>query len=459
MKKSMTQGHKTTFAEKLAWGAGGMTESLVNCIYSLSFPIFSISLGVSASLVGLAQSLPRMIDAFTDPLMGSISDNTRTRFGRRRPYILIGAIGCGLIVPLIFRPNPGWSEHVLFAWLLSLTIVFFLFFTVWSIPWSALGLEMSDDYNDRTSLQITRMVFATIAQIAISWAYKLCFYFDKNELIGVRSVTLIVGGIMFGGGVLSALFIKEWRKTSNQAKLNLLSAVKMTLRNRPFLLVCCTVLFFASGVIVVEPMLLYVNIHHVYDGVRAPASTIMGISGTIGVITTVLLLPLGGWLSSKVGKRHAAYIALSLIVVGKGSQYFLVTPDHPYLQIISRIIFQPGIMLMWALVPSMIADICDLDELQTGARREAAFSAVYQWIWKLGATLAVALAGTLLTFFGADSIAPGVKLDAGTIQNLRISLAIVPPLFAVLAFLCIWKYPLTAEKTQEIKEQKNAIQN
>jgi GPH family glycoside/pentoside/hexuronide:cation symporter len=79
--------HKSTWAEKFAWGAGGMTESLQNSIWALSFPIYSIALGVSPALIGLAKALPRVVDAFTDPIMGNISDNARTRFGRRRPVV------------------------------------------------------------------------------------------------------------------------------------------------------------------------------------------------------------------------------------------------------------------------------------------------------------------------------------------------------------------------------------
>jgi Na+/melibiose symporter-like transporter len=101
----VNQPRKTTLAEKFAWGAGGVTESLVNSLYQLAFPVFSIGMGVAPALMGLAQSLPRFIDAFTDPIMGNISDNARTRWGRRRPFIFAGALLMAIAFPLIFLPS------------------------------------------------------------------------------------------------------------------------------------------------------------------------------------------------------------------------------------------------------------------------------------------------------------------------------------------------------------------
>jgi len=443
----MNQPRKTTLAEKFAWGAGGVTESLVNSLYQLAFPVFSIGMGVAPALMGLAQSVPRLIDAFTDPIMGNISDNARTRWGRRRPFIFAGALLMAIAFPLIFLPSREWSPSVLALWFGGTTILFFLAFTVWSIPWSALGLELSADTNDRTRLQVVRMIFATLGGIAVAWVYKACFWFDPDEVVGVRSVAWIVGGIMLGAGILSAILVREWRyKKGGQPQLRLFPALKLTLTNRPFLLLCATVLFFAGGIIMVDPMLLYVNIYHVYGGDRDAAATMMGISSTTGIVLATVMLPLGAWLSEKIGKRSAALLALALIVSGKGLQFWFVTPEMPYLQLVTRSIFQPGIMLMWALIPSMIADVCDFDEVRSGRRREASFSSVYQWVWKLGATLAMTLGGLLLSLAGAQTTTAGAELPPETVLRLRLLLSIVPALFGCLAAACILRYTLPAAK-------------
>jgi GPH family glycoside/pentoside/hexuronide:cation symporter len=447
----INQQRKSTWSEKLAWGAGGMTESLVNCLYSLAFPIFAIGLGVSPALIGISQAISRLVDAFTDPVMGNISDNTRTRFGRRRPFIFAGAILVGITFPLIYMPGRDWSEWGCFLWYTGLSSLFFIAFTIWSIPWSALGLELSDDYRDRTKIQLSRMVFATLAGIGVTWAYRLCFIFHTDELIGVRYVGWLIGAVMCVTGILSALFIREWRQVGNQAPIKLLSALKLTCSNRPFLLLCGAVLFFAGGLVMVGPMLLYVNIYYVFDGDRATAATLCGVAGTVTALLSVGMLPLGGKIVDWIGKRRAAFLALGMIVIGQCSLFVLIRPSMPYLQLLSMIIYQPGIMLMWALIPSMIADVCDMDELESGRRREASYSSMYQWIWKLGATLAMMLGGFLLGLVGAKTSSPDAMLAPEVVFKLRLLLSGVPTLLGIAAAVCLWHYPLTEANVEKIK--------
>ena len=438
----MSAPRKTTLLEKLAWGAGGMSQSLVNALGALALPIFSIGMGVAPALMGIAQAIPRLVDAFTDVLMGDISDNARSRWGRRRPFIFVGALLMAVTFPLIFYPSREWSGPVLAVWFGGTAIIFFLAFTIWSIPWSALGLELSADYNDRTRIQVVQLIFATAAGVLVGWSYKACFWFDADEVVGVKPVAWIIGGLMLAGGILSALFIREWRYSKNaQEPLHLLTSLKTTLSNRPFLLLCGATLCFAGGIIMVEAMLLYVNIYHVYGGDRDAAATMMGISGTVGSIAAVAMLPFGALVSERIGKRHSALLALGLIFVGKGAQFWLVTPEMPYLQLATRMLFQPGIMLMWALIPSMIADVCDWDEVTSGRRREASFSSVFQWVWKLGATLAMAIGGLLLSLAGAQVTGEEGALSPDVVLRLRVLLSTVPVVFCLVAAVFVFLYP------------------
>ena len=200
-------------------------------------------------------------------------------------------------------------------------------------------------------------------------------------------------------------------------------------------------------------MLLYVNIYHVFDGDRSSAATLIGVMGLISMIVSILTMPLGGWVSAKFGKRRAVFIMLGLIIVGRASQFWLITPTHPYLQLISMLIYTPGVMLMWALIPSMVADVCDLDELESGRRREASFSAMYQWMWKLGATLAMLLGGILLGLVGATTDSPDAVLSVEVIFRLRLILSGVSSLMAAVALVCVWFYPLTEKQMVIVKEK------
>ena len=159
--------HFVPYAQKAAWGLGGLTNDMVNALWVLAMPIFSVGLGVKAVWIGVALALPRIWDAISDPLMGHISDNTRSRFGRRRPYIFVGAIGLGLSFALLWLPSRDWSEPVLLAWFIGMSLLFFTFLTIWSIPWNALGLELTPDVKERNGVQAARSWFATGAAFII----------------------------------------------------------------------------------------------------------------------------------------------------------------------------------------------------------------------------------------------------------------------------------------------------
>jgi GPH family glycoside/pentoside/hexuronide:cation symporter len=125
----------------------------------------------------------------------------------------------------------------------------------------------------------------------------------------------------------------------------------------------------------------------------------------------------------------------------------------PYLQLLTRAVYDPGIMLMWALIPSMIADVCDADELETGCRREASFSSVYQWIWKCGATLAMVSGGFLIAMVGADVDGATDMLPEEVVHRLRLLLSVVPALFGCVALFMIYKFPLSREKVSTIRRE------
>lgn len=445
---------RASFKEKLAWSAGGVTEMMNNSIGNLATPIYSIALGVDPALIGVATAIPRIVDAFTDPLMGSISDNTRSRWGRRRPYILVGSFLLLLSFPLMWLIPSGWGENSLFVYFMLTSILFFLCMTVWNITWTALGFELTDDYNDRTSLQIMRSVFVNLATVSLGWLYPLCFVFSDSEAIGVRYVGLIIGVVMFACGVLPALMCRERKLTTIQkTKVPLGQSIKITLKNRPFLLLAGALTTFACGSILVQPLLMYTNIYYVFSGDKASAGIVIGVAGTASLVTTLMILPLGNMASKKIGKRRTALFALIMLLIGKGSYWFTLNPDMPYLQVISRCLFQPFMALLWALVPAMIADVCDLDELETGHRREAAFGAAYQWLWKFGSTAAVALSGILLSLIGAKGEAGLTSLPVEVVVRLKLLFCTVPPAFAAVAFIFMYFYPLTHKRVEEIKAQ------
>jgi len=155
----------------LAYGAASMNNVLFGHLpQHLATPIYVAMLGLSPLWVSMAMMLFRVYDAFTDPVMGWISDNTRTRWGRRRPYLLVGALLCGLSMPLMWFVGPDWSPNQQVAWLIGSGLVFFTCTTIYLVPYFSFFYEISPDYNERTRVSSYSAFFAKMGTLIVGWA-------------------------------------------------------------------------------------------------------------------------------------------------------------------------------------------------------------------------------------------------------------------------------------------------
>ncbi|MEN8255812.1 MAG: MFS transporter, partial [Verrucomicrobiota bacterium] len=180
---------------KIAWGMGGLPEMLANnAILVLVYQIYNIELGLNPMWIGVALMISRILDAVTDPLMGNLTDNTRTKWGRRRPWILLGAVIMSVFFAMIWLIPPGLGQMGLFAWFATMTVLFYIGFTIFIIPFGALGLELELDYDLRTKLQVFRLFPSFAGGFVLPWLYKMtlsdCFAHETlaTAVNGVRYV-------------------------------------------------------------------------------------------------------------------------------------------------------------------------------------------------------------------------------------------------------------------------------
>jgi len=171
----------------LSFGSLGSCYVLFS-INNLAFPIYNLALGVSAVKLGWAMALPRVIDAFFDPLIGWLSDNTRSRWGRRKPYIVAGAFPLALFTVLLWLPPSKAGPDVIFWYFLVISIFYYLAYSVCVVPLSALGFELSNDYNERTRIMGWGSIIALLGGLSTPWLYKLTLLpvFGGDEVAGVR---------------------------------------------------------------------------------------------------------------------------------------------------------------------------------------------------------------------------------------------------------------------------------
>lgn len=452
---------KVPLKNKVLWGMGGACDNFImNGVNALVLPIYNVGFGLDVVLVGVAQAIPRFIDAVTDPLMGNISDNTRSRWGRRRPYIFIGSIISALLFIFLWTPPLESTQHSIFIYLLVGLVLYYIAYTVFIVPYTALGYEMTTDYNERTRVVIWRQYIGIACGLAVPWLYKMCFIFDSSpgsETTGVRYVSYFVAFIILFTGILPAVFCKEKTSTQNQSKIKIMRAFLYTLKNKAFLLLMASNLIIKIGIFMAGPFNLYLNIYYVCKGDRAFAATLAGLCGTLLTAMGLVGLPIATWLSVRFGKRKAVIGTLAFSMLGYLSLWFFLTPDYPYLQLIPAIMVGLSLNGSWLLIMSMLGDVCDEDEYVTGLRREGMYSSVFTFSDKMGFSLITLLSGLVIKLSGFSE-----ELEfqtQSTIFNMRVMYIALQAIGLFLGIVFIYFYPLSRQRCEAIHEELETRNN
>lgn len=446
---------KLPYGEKLIYSTGALVDSMIgNLVLKLAMPIYNIALGVNPALISVAMSVPRIWDGLVNPLMGNISDNTRTRFGRRRPYIALGSVFVAIFCVLMWMPPRSLGSMGLFIFFLIMSMMYFTSYTVFSVPYNALGLELTNDYNERTSV----MAYKTLAMnlgglLLFPWAYKLCFLpaFGKNEIEGVRVVGGIFAVIILVCGIATAFFCRETHYVKSQPKITFMAAWKCTMKNRPFLQLCGIMLIFMIGVYAILPLMMYINIYYVCSGNKEVGSFVIAIYNTFYGLVGAISIPFISYFSKHFGKKQTMLLGFTLVILSFFSSWFLYTPKYPYLQLICAFLASPGFSCIWVISASILADVCDIDELNTGLRREGMYNAVYGWITKLAMGCVLALSGVVVAFCGFNA-SIGANQSVSTLRNLRAMYAFVPSVFLLFALILTCFYSVDQEYILKVRK-------
>lgn len=452
---------RVTAGRKLAYGAGAYADNFMqNGIGNMANPFFNIALGVHPALVGLALSIPRFWDAITDPIMGNISDKTRSRWGRRRPFIAAGSVLSGLLFAIMWWVPSTWQPQAIFVWFLALSLLFFTAYTIFSVPYVALGFELTPDYHERTRVLAVRTFFGSLAGISIQWMYWLSQRpFFEGTVDGMRHVGILVGIIIALLGCCTAFFLKEQnipRASKRAEKVSLRKAIVETLTVPAFRIVLIVLVAMSVGLFTVHSLGLYVNVYFVHGGDQQAASVIQGWNGTVYHVTTLLSLPLISAASTRLGKRRTLFICLLLPLIGTLSKWFTYTPEYPWLQLITPVLLAPGMACLWTLLGSMVADICDVDELTYGDRREGLFGAVYGWVFKLGLSVALIIGGYVLDWTGFDASLGGAQAPH-TLTMIRVAFCLIPAAGILIALTLIARFPISEQDAYNTRAKLESL--
>jgi len=431
--------HHIPFGQMAAYGAGGIIPiALFNIAGILVGLMGNISLGLSAFWLGLILIVPRLWDALSDPIIGHLSDNTRTRWGRRRPYLLLGGILVavffvvmwwipkGDMVRTWFPTDSGYQAFQLVYILITL-LLFFTAVNIFEIPHGALGMELTNDYHERTRLFSAKSFVGNLFAMSTPWLFALANTerfrgTGGNEADGMRYVSILIAAIIIPLSFWWTAKLREpgFAKASKQEKTPFWKDMKRTFNNRNFTNLTFTIFTLAMGFNFVNLLGSYIPIFYVFGGDKVAGARLLGINGTIWAITGVLAVFPLNWISPKLGKRNTLILAMILMSMAQLSKIVCYNPQHPYLVLIPTFLLSAGMLFFFTLGSSMVGDICDEDELKTGYRAEGSYYAIFWWFIKMGTALASFVAGVLIVFTMFDQTQV-TRVDSlqGSIRELR----------------------------------------
>ena len=450
---------------KAAYAFGGTIDIFGQWLYfGLMQPVFVGFLHLSPSLLGIAQAAARFTDGLTDSYFGWRSDNTRTRWGRRRPYILVGSLLAGMALPCLFAASHTWSTSTLFWFVLLTACAYAPILSCYNMPYQSLGAELTADTDERTAVMSWRGIVQTLAGVVNAWAWWFAarpWFADAdgapNLARGAMWAGALAGAVMILAGMGNVLFVPEryYPLARTQKRVGFWATTRQTFRCPPFRVLLLTLVLFAVPTSMVGAFGWYVLYYHVLAGHPGLAAFYGGLAGTAYSILGAASIPGAAWIAAKVGKRQALQGALYGGSVALAASFVLYTPAAPILSVVCHGLF--GIVasgFFWVLLPSMLADVADFDELEGGTRREGAFASTLSYVLKLGTTLTMLAIGPLVELTGFDP--RRAWQSTTTITELRILFAVVPAAASLLAALVLRRYPLSRDTMSSIRASLEA---
>ncbi len=451
------------FLQKVTYGMGAFVNNLLAASIGGMVIVLNLGFGMNPALVGLLGALPRLTDALTDPLMGYISDHTRSRWGRRRPYIFFGAIAAGLVFILLWQLPADKSEMYYFWLFLAGSLIFFLAYTIFVTPWIALGYELTPDYHERTRLMGVQNFVGQIPYLVAPWF----LWIMQNELLftdmreGAAGLALAIGIVTISLGILPAIFLRERfsgdppgteirKHTFFDSTIDFFKGFAMSLKFKPFQKLCLATFLVFNGFITIAAFQFYVIIYFLFAGDVSAGSEYAGYEGTVRIAAGFMIIPFVVWLGTKIGKRRTFFVATGISMLGYALKWVCYNPDIPWLILVPAPFISFGFASLFTLMPSMVADVIDEDELQSHERREGMYGSIFWWVVKLGQAVALGLGGFLLNATGFDVALEGVQAP-DTILYLRLFDIFIPIVASAIAIWAIASYSITEERAHEVR--------
>lgn len=460
---------KVPMGQKIAFGLGMLANQMFPAALGIFMVVLVENLGMPSWMWGVLFFVPRIVDAFFDPIMGFISDNTKSVWGRRRQYVFVGSIIMGIAFIIMWQLYREDSVMYNFTFFLTFSLIFHIGLSIFSVPYVAMGYEMSDDFHERTSIMAISQWIGQFAWVIAPWFWVIMYdpSWFPNADTATRTLAIWVGSVFMLLAMVPAIFIKSKStkfddtlqpltyKTIGGSLTEILISFKEAFSNKPFRKLCIATFFIFNAFNTVAGFTFFIVVYYLFDGDTGAAGiwpTLFGCGGALA--TTFIVIPIVAWIAKKMEKKRAFLICQGISIFGYILLWFLFIPGKPYMFLFALPFFSFGIGSLFTLMMSMTADVCDMDELESGKRREGVFGAIYWWMVKFGFAIAGLLTGVIMSAVAFKAGAP--SQPEGAVTGLRLFFSGVPIFGTLIAMWVMWNYDLTENKAREIKKQLDA---
>jgi len=458
--------NRVPFGQKIAFGIGMLANQMFPAILSIFMVVLVQDLGFPGWMWSLLYFFPRIFDAITDPIMGYISDNTKSKWGRRRQYVLIGGLLMGVAYIFMWQLFSENSLQYNFWYFFLWSIVFYLGLTIFSVPYVAMGYEMSDDFHERTNIMAFAQWIGQWAWVIAPWFWVIMYdpdWFPSAE-IATRELAIWVAIPCTICAIVPALFIRSestLHKDYESLKVadignslkNIYKSFKEAFKIKEFRKLCGATFLIFNAFNTVATLTFFVIVYKLFNGDPDASGVWVALFGCLGAVgTTFIVIPLVTWMSKVLGKKNAFLLAQGISVIGYIMLYFLFVPGKPWMYIIALPLFSFGIGSLFTIMMSMTADVIDIDELNSGKRREGIFGAIYWWMVKVGFAIAGALGGVIIAIVGFNPDLVTTDQQS-SVDGLHAFFCFFPMTGTLLAMYIMRNYRVTEEYANEIKDE------
>lgn len=439
----MKKVEKLSLKVKMGYGAGDIGGNLFFTVVGFWLMNYlTDEVKLSAGLAGIALMIGKFWDAFTDPTVGFLSDKTRTRWGRRRPFFLFAAIPMGISFFIMFTNPQIENQLSLFIWA---TLVYMLICTVYTcinIPYNSMTPELTKDFNERTTLNGYRMSFAVVGTLlGAGAALPIVHAFDDSRT-GFMVMGAVFGAIMTISALIPFFTLREPIHPEAQKTKSIFKTYLVAFKNRPFVLILLAWLITGMGMTMIDATIIY-YFKYVFKNEEAitPALIVL-------LVTLLLFIPLWVKVAEGIGKKWC-YI-LGFIIVSIVLLIIFLVGHHLSIEVAYIFMFFAGIgfsalyVMPWSIIP----DTVEYDYAQSGKRQEGIYYSIWTFALKFGQALAGFMVGVVLELFGYIAEA---EQSETALFGIRLLIGPIPIFFIILGIVLLLYYPIDKQYYEQIQ--------